>query len=64
MKLIGFLLFSIISATLGAEKARFDFYRLYEVKVENKLQLEIFKQISEYSDGVKMKFLKLIISFH
>lgn len=53
MKLIGLFLISCISATLGVEKARFDFYRLYEVKIENKLHLEIFKQISEFPDGVK-----------
>jgi hypothetical protein len=53
MKLIGFILLFGVSATLGAEKARFDLYRLYEVKVENDLQLEVFKQISEYPDGVK-----------
>lgn len=53
MKLIGFLLLFGFSTSLGAEKARFDFYRLYEVQVENELQLEVFKQISEYPDGVK-----------
>jgi hypothetical protein len=51
MKAIGILL--IFGAVFtSAEKARFDFYRLYEVIAESQLQIEIFRQIYEYPDGV------------
>lgn len=51
MRAIGILLiFGAIFA--NAEKARFDFYRLYEVIAENELQIEVFRQIYEYPDGV------------
>ncbi|KAG5680149.1 hypothetical protein PVAND_009674 [Polypedilum vanderplanki] len=41
------LSFSIILA----EKARFDFYRVYEISVDNDVQLNLMKQISDYPDG-------------
>lgn len=53
MKLVRFLLFCGLSTALAAEKARFDLYRLYEIKVETQLHLEVFRQISDYPDGVR-----------
>jgi hypothetical protein len=38
---------------LSAEKARYDFYRLYEIAVKNDEQLNLFHQIEEYPDGVR-----------
>lgn len=52
MKVIGIvLIFGVVLAL--AEKARFDFYRLYDVTADNEMHLELFQQISEYPDGVR-----------
>lgn len=56
MKLIiclAFLLFSV-----GAEKARFDNYRLYSVQIENKSQYEAMKYLEENSDSVNYFHLR------
>jgi hypothetical protein len=43
------LLISLISA----EKARFDFYRVYDVTVNDHVALDLMKQIADYPDGVR-----------
>jgi hypothetical protein len=40
----------------GREKARYDFYRVYQIFIKNDEQLQLFQQISEFPDGVR-KFL-------
>ncbi|KAG5680141.1 hypothetical protein PVAND_009666 [Polypedilum vanderplanki] len=54
MKLLtcGFL-FALIFSIDSIEKARFDFYRVYEVKAENENQLKVFQQILDYPDGYR-----------
>lgn len=47
-----FLVFSLISTAIFAEKARYDFYRVYEIKIENKNHLKLMTEISAYPDGV------------
>jgi hypothetical protein len=37
---------------ISAEKARFDFYRLYEVAIDNEVHLNLMQQIIDYPDGV------------
>jgi hypothetical protein len=54
--LITFLTSSLIIASIFAgEKARYDFYRVYEIKIENENHLKLMKEISEYPDGVRRK---------
>jgi hypothetical protein len=50
MKLLICLAFLFLSA--GAEKARFDNYRLYSVQIENNKQYEAMKYLEEHSDSV------------
>ena len=45
------IIFLLIS-TIAAEKARYDFYRLYDVSIETEIHLELMRQISENPDGV------------
>lgn len=40
-------------ASVCAEKARFDNYRLYGIQVENEEQYKMMKYIEENSDSVK-----------
>ena len=49
-----FFIFCSIFGVLSAEKARFDFYRLYEVAVDNEVQLKLIEQMQEYPDGVRV----------
>lgn len=42
-----------------AEKARFDNYRVYEILIETDEQLELFKAIENYPDGVSETETKL-----
>jgi carboxypeptidase A len=49
MKLLICLAFLFLSA--GAEKARFDNYRLYSVQIENQDQYEAMKYLEEHSDS-------------
>lgn len=53
MKLSVIALFAAV-LVLGAqsEKARFDNYRVYEILIENDLQLELLRNIEAYPDGV------------
>lgn len=50
MKLLICLAFLFLS--VGAEKARFDNYRLYSVQIENESQYEALKYLEENSDSV------------
>ena len=59
----------LVISVIAAEKARFDFYRLYEVSVETEIHLELMRQITENPDGVnklltkkKLLFLTLTIT--
>lgn len=42
----------LVHPIFGREKARFDFYRVYEVTAESNEQLDIFQLIMDYPDGV------------
>ena len=50
MKVIGLIL--LIITAIAAEKARYDYYRLYDVSIETEVHLELMRQISENPDGV------------
>jgi len=54
MKLLICLAFFFLSA--GAEKARFDNYRLYSVQIENQEQYEAMKYLENHSDSVNNYF--------
>lgn len=54
MKLLICLAFLFLSA--GAEKARFDNYRLYNVQIENQEQYEAMKYLEDHSDSVNNYF--------
>jgi hypothetical protein len=49
MKLLAIILFVV---AVSAEKARFDNYRVYQVKIENEDQYQIMKYLEENSDAV------------
>lgn len=51
MKGIGLLLI-FVTISVASEKARYDFYRLYEIIPQNEIHLKIFKEMSYYPDGV------------
>jgi hypothetical protein len=40
------------SSNISAEKARFDFYRLYDIAIDNEVHLNLMQQIIDYPDGV------------
>lgn len=44
----------LCGVTVWAEKARFDNYRVYSIRVENKEQLSALKKIENNPDGVKI----------
>lgn len=48
------LIFLIVSAVY-AEKARYDFYRVYQISINEEIHLELMQQISEYPDGVRIE---------
>lgn len=54
MKFLSFSLCIVLFAVaaVSSEKARFDNYRVYEILIENDLQLELMQQIEKYPDGV------------
>lgn len=52
MKFLAVILVLALRAT--CEKARYDNYRLYEIKVENKIQLDLIHEIEMYPDGVSL----------
>jgi hypothetical protein len=54
MKLLA--IFLLIFCVTGAfsEKARYDFYRVYEIFIENDQQLNLMTQIENYPDGVRI----------
>lgn len=54
MKLIAFSLLLFCAVGTFAEKARFDFYKVYEIFIENEQQLELMTQIENYPDGVSI----------
>lgn len=54
MKFLTLVVFLFLSAS--AEKARFDNYRVYSVKIENHQQLEAMKYLEEHSDSVNRNF--------
>lgn len=56
------LILLLISVIL-AEKARYDFYRVYKVSVDEEIHLELLKQIQEFPDGVK-NFKKIVNSLN
>ncbi|CAG9804827.1 unnamed protein product [Chironomus riparius] len=43
----------LVTAAFCVEKARFDFYRVYEVTASDEIHLKIFQQILDYPDGYK-----------
>lgn len=47
----------LVAAFAYAEKARFDFYRVYEVSIDSDVHLTLMREISDYPDGVN-NFLK------
>jgi len=49
-----FSLSVLVSFSYCVEKARFDFYRVYEVTASDESHLKIFQQILDYPDGVRM----------
>lgn len=53
-----------LASTISAEKARFDFYRLYEISVDNEVQLNLMKQILEYPDGVKFFIINFNLTYN
>lgn len=58
MKKLIFLFCVLISAF--AEKARFDNYRVYKVKIENIYQLQELRQLADTSDSVNCLVLFLL----
>lgn len=50
MKSSGVIIFLI--AAISCEKARYDNYRMYEIAIENKIQLDLMHEIEKYPDGV------------
>lgn len=42
---------ALLVGCLSAEKARFDNYRVYSLKVANVEQLEVLQQIEQFPDG-------------
>lgn len=61
--LTAIIAFYTIFVGISAEKARFDFYRVYEVQIENENHLKLMKEISAYPDGVsysKLKFFNVM----
>lgn len=44
------VIFFVVAAT--CEKARYDNYRVYEIAIENKIQLDLMHEIEKYPDGV------------
>jgi hypothetical protein len=48
------LIFVLIFGVCAIEKARYDFYRVYEVSIQDEIHLELLKQIEEYPDGVNL----------
>lgn len=52
LRFILFTIFTIAHST--AEKARYDFYRVYHIAIENELQLRVLKELSEISDSVRI----------
>lgn len=56
MKLtLGVAIFLIYLSTSFADKARFDNYRVYNIRIENQLQLRVLKELSDVSDSVNSK---------
>jgi hypothetical protein len=51
MKQLGVILI-LIFGVCAIEKARYDFYRVYEVSIQDEIHLELLRQIEEYPDGV------------
>lgn len=47
------LLLILSTFAASAEKARYDNYRVYNVPIENQLQLRALKELSVVSDSVK-----------
>ncbi|CAG9804826.1 unnamed protein product [Chironomus riparius] len=43
----------LVSLSFCVEKARFDFYRVYEATASDEIHLKIFQQILDYPDGYK-----------
>lgn len=43
-----------LALSASAERARFDNYRIYSVAIENKMQLQVLKELSETSDSVSL----------
>lgn len=52
MRLIAILSIFVVAAT--CEKARYDNYRVYEIFIANKNQLELMREIQNYPDGVRV----------
>lgn len=46
------IIFLLIFGVCVSEKARFDFYRIYEVSIDEEIHLELLRQIEEFPDGV------------
>lgn len=56
MRLIGlFSYFLLIVVTVDCvEKARYDNYRVYNILIENNVQVELMREIENYPDGVEL----------
>lgn len=54
-----FLAVIIFLVTVNCERARYDNYRVYEIKIEDKTQLDLMHEIEKYPDGVKIKLNKI-----
>ena len=46
----------LVSLSICVEKARFDFYRVYEVTASDESHLRIFQQILDNPDGVRILY--------
>lgn len=53
------LLLCLIFTVNAVEKARFDNYRVYQVKIENERQLNLMLHIQEHSDSVRRRNIKI-----
>lgn len=56
MKLIAILSIIVVAAT--CEQARYDNYRVYEIFIANKNQLELMREIQNHPDGVRVLKIK------
>jgi hypothetical protein len=57
MKLFtSFVLLAVLALAVSSERARFDNYRVYHIKIETLDQLSVLRELSETSDSVKRRF--------